>query len=98
MSKIKIDKDLILEYTSLSTDPNAYNYIPPSNPVFKQSEIDSLHMLSPFEKQSLTNANIDQIQKDPIKQRAFDKVKQFYQNDGKKALEFAVTQHKQLIQ
>jgi hypothetical protein len=95
MNKIKIDKELILEYTSISNDPNAYNYVARPVPAFEQKDIDQMHMLSPFEKQSLTNVDMDQIQNDPIKKRALDKVKQFYQQKGKSALEFVVTQHNQ---
>lgn len=100
MNKIRIDKELILEYTSISNDPNAYNYVAPVAqhvPVFEQKDIDQMHMLSPFEKQSLTNVDMDQIQNDPIKKRALDKLKQFYQQKGKPALEFAVTQHNQFL-
>ncbi len=97
MTKITIDKNLILEYTSTSNNPNDYNYIPTvdTSPAFNQQEIEQMHMLSPFEKQSLSNSNMDQIQNDPIKKRALDKLKQYYQINGKKALEFTVTQHSQ---
>lgn len=98
MNKIKLDKELILENYTTSSNPNAYNYVAPvdqSGPVFDQKDIDQMHMLTPFEKQSLTNANMEQIQNDPIKKRAYDKLKQFYQQKGKPALEFAVINHTQ---
>jgi hypothetical protein len=96
MNKITIDKELILENYTTSSNPNAYNYAAPvAQPVFEQKDIDQMHMLSPFEKKSLTNVNMDQIQNDPIKKRAFNHLQQFYQQTGKPALEFAVINHTQ---